>query len=195
MKKLILGSQSPRRRELLENAGIDFEIITSDDEEVIDDRLDFSDMVKAVAEQKNAAVRRNEKCPEEAVVLTADTMVVCGDKIMGKPKSAENAFEMLGILSENTHYVLTGYCITDKKSGKTISGTEKTKVKFRKIEDEEIRSYIATGEPFDKAGAYGIQLRGSMFVDSIEGDYFNIVGLPVCKVCKLLKEDFGIRIL
>lgn len=195
MKKLILGSQSPRRRELLENAGIEFDVITSDSDEVIDEEMDFADTVKEVAKQKNAAVCRDEKCPKDAVVLTADTMVVCDNKIMGKPKDEENAFEMLRLLSGNTHYVLTGYCITDKEKGKTVSGTQKTEVKFRELENEEIRRYIATGEPFDKAGAYGIQLRGSMFVESVAGDYFNIVGLPVCKVCKLLKEDFGIRIL
>lgn len=194
MKKIILGSQSPRRRELLENAGLRFEVIASDSEEKVDENLDYPDIVMSLAEQKNKAVS-SDPHSRGAVVITADTMVVINERIMGKPQNDKEAYEMLSLLSGNTHFVLTGFCICDNESGKRAVGYEKTAVKFRTLDDGEIRNYIKTGEPRDKAGAYGIQLRGSMFVERIEGDYFNIVGLPVQKICKLLKEDFGISLL
>ena len=195
MKKIILGSQSPRRMELLQNAGIDFEVLVSDCEEIIDENMEFDEIVKTLAQQKNEAVVKDKRCPQNAVVITADTMVLCGDKIMGKPKDEEDAYEMLCLLSGNIHYVLTGFCICDRESGKIRIDAQKTAVKFRSLDEEEIINYIKTKEPMDKAGAYGIQLRGSMFVEKIEGDYFNIVGLPVQKICKLLKEDFNISLL
>ncbi len=195
MKKIILGSQSPRRCELLKNAGLDFEILVSDCEEIVDKNLDYPHIVKALALQKNNAVTADLRCDKNAVVITADTMVVCGDKIMGKPRDDEEAYEMLSLLSGNIHYVLTGFCICDKETGKIVLDYEKTAVKFRELDEDEIKKYIKTGECRDKAGAYGIQLRGSMFVERIDGDYFNIVGLPIQKICKLLKNDFGIEIL
>ena len=195
MKKIILGSASPRRAELLSNAGIDFEVLTSDCEEIIDENLDYPDIVKSLAEQKNNGVIKDKRCPQDAVVITADTMVLCDGKIMGKPKDDEDAYEMLSLLSGNTHYVLTGFCICDRESGNRVVSYEETTVKFRNLDEEEIRNYIKTGECNDKAGAYGIQLRGSMFVEKVDGDYFNIVGLPVQKICKLLKEDFNISLL
>lgn len=195
MKKIILGSQSPRRKELLENAGIEFEILTADGEEIVDENLSFHQVVESLAQQKNQQVSENPACPDDAVVITADTMVVCDGEIMGKPKNDEDARRMLGMLSGNTHSVLTGYCILDRENGKKASGVAETKVKFRDLDEEEIEKYIKTGEPKDKAGAYGIQLRASMFVEEIHGDYFNIVGLPVEKICKLLKEEFEISLL
>ena len=195
MKKIILGSQSPRRKELLENAGIEFEILTADGEEIVDENLSFHQVVESLAQQKNKQVSENPDCPDDAVVITADTMVVCDGEIMGKPKNDEDAKRMLGMLSGNTHSVLTGYCILDRESGKKASGVAETKVKFRDLDEDEIEKYIKTGEPKDKAGAYGIQLRASMFVEEIHGDYFNIVGLPVEKICKLLKEEFSISLL
>ena len=195
MKKIILGSQSPRRKELLENAGIEFEILTADGEEIVDEKLSFSEIVRSLAIQKNRQVSENEKCPEDAIVITADTMVVCDNCIMGKPKDDNDARRMLNMLSGNTHLVMTGYCILDKETGKEVSGVAETEVKFRQLDIDEIDRYIATGEPNDKAGAYGIQLRASMFVEGIRGDYFNIVGLPVERICKLLKEEFNISLL
>ena len=195
MKKIILGSQSPRRKELLENAGVEFEILTADGEEVVDENLSFPQIVESLAKQKSLQVSENSLCPEDAVVITADTMVVCGDMIMGKPKDDADAKRMLNLLSGNIHKVMTGYCILDRVSGKNVSGVVETEVKFRKLDDGEIDRYIRTGEPKDKAGAYGIQLRASMFVEEIHGDYFNIVGLPVERICKLLKEEFNISLL
>lgn len=195
MKKIILGSQSPRRKELLENAGIEFEILTANGEEIVDDKLTFPEIVRSLAIQKNCQVADNPKCPDDAIVITADTMVVCNDCIMGKPVDDNDARRMLNMLSGNTHFVLTGYCILDKETGKEVSGYVETEVKFRHLDIDEIDRYIATGEPKDKAGAYGIQLRASMFVEEIKGDYFNIVGLPVERICKLLKEEFKISLL
>ncbi len=195
MRKIILGSKSPRRKELLQNAGIKFEILTADGEEIIDENMSFPEIVKSLAIQKNRQVSGNEKCPEDAIIITADTMVVCDGFIMGKPKDNKDAKRMLNMLSGNTHLVLTGYCILDKETGKEVSGFAETKVKFRQLDEEEIDGYIETGEPDDKAGAYGIQLRASMFVEEIHGDYFNIVGLPVERICKLLKEEFNMSLL
>lgn len=195
MKKIILGSQSPRRRELLENVGIKFEVLVANGEETVDDSLSFPEIVESLAIQKNKAVEQDKSCPKDAVIITADTMVVCGDEIMGKPKDDKDAKRMLKMLSGKTHKVLTGYCLCDKLTGKTLSGAVLTEVKFRELDDDEIDRYIKTREPEDKAGAYGIQLRGSMFVEEIRGDYFNIVGLPVQRICKLLKEEFNISLL
>ncbi len=195
MRKIVLGSQSPRRSELLKNIGLNFEVLTSDCEEIVDKNMDFPDIVKSLALQKNDAVASDTRLCGDEVVITADTMVVCGGRIMGKPKDDEDAYNMLYLLSGNTHYVLTGFCICDTKSGKKITDYEETAVKFRDLDENEIRNYIKTKECRDKAGAYGIQERGSIFVEKIIGDYFNVVGLPVQKICKLLKESFDINIL
>ncbi len=195
MKKIILGSQSPRRKELLENVGLKFEIITAEGEEVVDLSLPFPEIVTSLAETKNEQVRNAKNCPEDAIVITADTMVVCENEIMGKPKNDEDAKRMLRLLSGNTHSVLTGYCICDKETGEKRAGAVESFVKFRALSEDEIDGYVKTKEPMDKAGAYGIQLKASMFVEEIHGDYFNIVGLPVERICKLLKEDFNISLL
>ncbi|MBQ2890806.1 MAG: septum formation protein Maf [Clostridia bacterium] len=195
MKKIILGSQSPRRKELLENVGLKFEIITAEGEEVVDLSLPFPEIVTSLAETKNEQVINAKSCPKDAIVITADTMVVCERKIMGKPKNDEDAKRMLRLLSGNTHSVLTGYCICDKGTGKKRSGAVESFVKFRELSEDEIDGYVKTKEPMDKAGAYGIQLKASMFVEEIHGDYFNIVGLPVERICKLLKEDFDVSLL
>lgn len=195
MRKIILGSKSPRRQELLENVGIKFEVLVADGEEKVDYSLPHSEIVTELAKQKNQQIKEDTRCPKDAVIITADTMVVCEGKIMGKPKDDDDAREMLSLLSGNTHLVLTGYCICDNESGKTVCGAVTSEVKFRTLGSEEIENYIKTKEPNDKAGAYGIQLRGSMFVEEIHGDYFNIVGLPVQKICKLLKEEFNISLL
>lgn len=189
MKRLILGSKSPRRYEILKNAGFDFEVFETDCEEKTDFGQSFPEIVKSIAKQKNDAVLKLNL--GDAIVLTADTMVVLENRIIGKPKDETEAAEFLRRLSGNTHTVLTGFCITDIKSGKRVSDYEESKVKFISLSEDDIAEYIKTGEPMDKAGAYGIQNRGSLFVERIEGDYFNIVGLPICKVGQLLKKDFG----
>ncbi len=193
MKRIILASQSPRRRELLENIGLEFEVKVDNSPEIVDETMEIEEIVKCLSAKKAENVSKtldNEDC----VVIAADTVVAFEDRILGKPKDEEDAKNMLKILSGNVHFVYTGISVLDNKTGKRISDFEKTKVRFREITDSEINSYIKSGEPMDKAGSYGIQGLGSVFVEKICGDYFNIVGLPVSKLCGILKNEFGIGI-
>lgn len=193
MKRIILASQSPRRRELLENIGLEFEVKVDNSPEIVDETMEIEEIVKCLSAKKAENVSKtldNEDC----VVIAADTVVAFEDRILGKPKDEKDAKNMLKILSGNVHFVYTGISVLDNKTGKCISDFEKTKVRFREITDSEINSYIKSGEPMDKAGSYGIQGLGSVFVEKICGDYFNIVGLPISKLCGILKNEFGIGI-
>ncbi len=185
-KTLILASASPRRRELLSVAGYEFEIVPSSAEEI----------EKGIPAQelavKNALAKARDVYKQngtESVVIGADTVVCVGDRVLGKPKSKENAKEMLLMLSGSEHSVITGYAVVGKTGEK--SGFCETIVKFRKLTEAEIDCYIATKECDDKAGAYGIQERASLFVQGISGDYFNVMGLPVASLYPIL-ADFGI---
>ncbi len=182
--KLILASSSPRRRELLKLADLDFEVIVSDVDECFSETLLPNEAVELLSKRKAQAVK--SIAPKDAVVLAADTVVAYGGKILGKPHSDEEAFDMLKMLSGKTHNVFTGVCIIG--NGKELNYSVKSEVKFYDLTDDEIKAYIATGEPSDKAGAYGIQGKGSLLVESINGDYFNIVGLPIASVVRSLKE-------
>lgn len=193
MRKIILASQSPRRRELLENIGIEFEVKIDSSPEIVDETLDISEIVKSLSAKKAENVSKIMD-DEDCIVIAADTVVAFDDKILGKPESEEDAANTLKMLSGNIHFVYTGISVLDNKTGKIISDFEKTKVRFRELSDTEIRGYVKSGEPMDKAGSYGIQGLGSMFVEKICGDYFNIVGLPICKLCGILKEEFKIDI-
>ncbi len=177
--KFILGSQSPRRKKLLEQIGLDFEILTADIEEVIMPSLSSQKNAELLALQKAEAVA--EQIAEmDKTIITADTIVVLNDEILGKPKDEEDAFNMLTFLSDNTHSVITGIAIVNHAKGIKINTHKETKVTFRKLDEEEIRAYIATGSPMDKAGAYGIQDDfGAVFVSKIDGCYYNVVGLPL----------------
>ena len=135
------------------------------------------------------------KRARDAVVISADTIVWLDGMVLGKPSDAANAKLMLKKLSGQTHEVYTGICVTDSKSGKSVSDYAVTKVNFKVLDEDEIDRYISTGEPMDKAGAYGIQGKGCLFVESIEGDYLNVVGLPAMKLSKILKEEFNINII
>jgi len=184
--RLILASKSPRRSELLKQAGLTFSVIPSDfDEDTVALSNPDSDVV-TLAESK--ALDISQKHPD-AWVIGADTIVLIGRKILGKPASAEEAFEMLQRLSGKTHQVLTGYCICCKKKNRVFSETVKTDVNFKRLTDAEINWYIQTGEPFDKAGGYAIQGIGSFLVRSINGSYTNVVGLPVCEVMAFLIKE------
>jgi septum formation protein len=185
--RLILASKSPRRRKLLEQAGLTFSVIPSDfDEDTVALSNPDSDVVR-LAESK--ALDISQKHPD-AWVIGADTIVLVGRKILGKPAGAKEAFEMLQRLSGKTHRVLTGYCICCKKKNRIFSEAVKTDVRFKKLTDAEINWYIQTGEPFDKAGGYAIQGIGSFLVRGINGSYTNVVGLPVCEVMAfLIKEN------
>jgi septum formation protein len=189
--KIILASKSPRRREILETMGVSFEIDVADVDESVSD--DFSP-VEAVCEiSKRKAQRIAERHGEDEIVISADTVVVIDGKIIGKPKDKEDAFCILKNLSGRTHEVYTGFTVSG--NGKTKTDFEVTKVHFKELCDDDIRRYIATGEPMDKAGAYGIQQKGNLFVDYIHGDYYNVVGFPISKICVTILELFGINLL
>ncbi|MBT2688096.1 septum formation inhibitor Maf [Bacillus sp. ISL-47] len=183
MQNLILASSSPRRKELLKNLHLTFEVSSSDVDESFDPRLTPDEIVKELAFRKAFAVF--EKHPD-AFVIGSDTVVVKDGNVLGKPSNSEEAFSMLKSLSGTTHSVYTGVSIL--APGKQIKFYEKTEVVFWELTDEEINSYIGTGEPFDKAGAYGIQGFGSVLVKSINGDYFSVVGLPVSRTVRELRK-------
>ncbi len=180
---LVLASASPRRKELLEKTGLRFEIIVSDIEEKITKSAP-DEMVKSLARQKAMAVY--EKLAPDRVVIGADTIVEAGGKVLGKPADADEAFKMLRMLSGKQHSVYTGVSVIS--GGIDISFAERTKVTFYELTDEEIKGYTATGEPLDKAGAYGIQGRGALLVKKIEGDYNNVVGLPIARLYRSLSR-------
>lgn len=185
MKKIILASGSPRRKELLEKTGIVFEIIPSTYEE--DMSIDLSPVELSIFLSKQKAESVAENNPD-AVVIGADTFVVLGDKVLGKPHIKEKAKEMLSILSGKQHSVITGFTVIKKSANKSISKAVETKVYFKNLTNEKIEDYVNTGEPLDKAGAYAIQGIGKKLVEKIEGDYSNIVGLPIDDVMETLKE-------
>lgn len=183
MQNLILASSSPRRKELLENLHLTFEVSSSDVDESFDPGLTPEEIVKELAFRKANAVFKQYP---ESCVIGSDTVVVKDGNVLGKPGSSEEAFSMLKSLSGTAHSVYTGVSIL--APGKQIKFYEKTDVVFWELTDEEINSYIGTGEPFDKAGAYGIQGLGSMLVKSISGDYFSVVGLPVSRTVRELRK-------
>ena len=180
--QLILASQSPRRRELLGLFGIPFTVRVADVDETMDPGKDPYDQVAQVSRRKALAVQRE---PED-VVVAADTIVVCAGQILGKPGSEAQAYEMLRLLSGRDHQVMTGMTVLRGECCLTV--TEVTDIHFRPLSDREIRSYIRSGEPMDKAGAYGIQGGAALFAEKMVGDYYNVVGLPVCRLWQLLAQ-------
>ncbi len=184
MKHIVLASASPRRRKLLEDFGFDFESVASRADEGGTEGLPPAEAVKELSLRKALWVKERRE-DDGSVILAADTLVYLGSAPFGKPKDGEDAFRMLSALSGTCHEVYTGIAIL---CGDTrISHAECTRVFFRPLDSEEIRAYIKTGEPMDKAGAYGIQERGGLFVSRIEGDYYNVLGLPICKTYELLR--------
>ena len=179
---LILASQSPRRRELLGLTGLDFIVRVADIDERMDPEKAPFDEVSRVSRLKAEAVARK---PDD-VVIAADTIVVCEGCCLGKPRSEEDAFRILKLLSGRHHEVMTG--MTVLRGDEVITHTEVTKIRFRDLSDGEIRAYIASGEPMDKAGAYGIQGGAALFADQMEGDYYNVMGLPVCRLAMILRS-------
>ncbi len=183
MAEIILASASPRRKELLSTAGLEFTVRVADVEEVIDENATPDEVVMSLALQKAQAVAQADPT---ATVIGADTVVVLDGEILGKPENEQNAIEMLTALSGRSHTVYTGVAIINGKKIKNFC--EATQVEFFPLTEDEIRSYVATGEPMDKAGAYGIQGKGCVLVRKIDGDYFNVVGLPVSRVCRELRD-------
>lgn len=183
--KLILASGSPRRSEILKNAGYKFVVKPTSADESLPGGILPEDAVKLLSERKADAAKI--ECSD--VVLSADTVVALGDRILGKPSDKAEAFSMLRSLSGKTHSVYTG--VTIKSAEKKRVFAVKTDVLFYPLTDDEINAYIATGEPFDKAGAYGIQGGAAVFVEKIDGDYYSVVGLPLSRCARALR-DFGI---
>lgn len=190
MYKVILASASPRRRELLAQIGMDFKVIISKADENISEPAP-EQLVMKLSNIKAMAVYEEHGIEDEAtIILGADTVVAFDGKVLGKPKDTQQAKEMLSMLSNNTHQVFTGVTILYKKQGGLKSETfyDKTTVYTYPISDKEIDEYIMTGEPMDKAGSYGIQGIGAKFIKKIDGDYNNVVGLPVSKIYQKIKE-------
>ncbi len=177
---IILASQSPRRQELLKLITSDFEIKVNNVDETLPDKITPKEAVMYLSK-----IKAEPFADGDNIVIGADTVVALDGKILGKPKSEENAKEMLKFLSGRTHSVFTGVTLASDKKTKTFA--VETKVKFFELTNEEIDAYIKTKEPFDKAGAYGIQGYGSLLVEKIDGDYFNVVGLPVSTLARELK--------
>ena len=185
----ILASKSPRRQELLQRLGLEFDIVTADIDETMDKSLSVADAVCKVCEKKAAAVGQTHP---GRLILAADTVVVADDAVLGKPHSEQQAHEMLRMLSDREHQVITGCCLW--LDGALETFYETTSIRFKALSDAEIDAYIATGSPMDKAGSYGIQDHAAVFATGIIGDYYNVMGLPVCRVAQALRRH-GIPVL
>ncbi len=185
--RIILASASPRRQELLGLLKIKFDVMISEVDENINE-CDPHELVRKLAFLKASAVA--EKIAEPSIIIGSDTIVYCNNEILGKPHDEDDAYRMLRALSGKTHEVYTGLSVIKKFEGKEInrSKTVVTQVRFTELSDDEIFEYIQSGEPMDKAGAYAIQGLGSVFVESINGDYFSVIGLPVCSLNQILRE-------
>ncbi len=191
IKEIILASASPRRKELLELIGLQFKVDPSDYKEDMNLKLSPYELARALSLEKAKSVAGKYN---NAIIIAADTFVIIRGQILGKPHTEEEARRMLALLDGATHLVITGFTILDTDTGKRISRSVETKVTFKKLTEKEIDAYVKTKEPLDKAGAYAIQGLGSILVKRIEGDYFNVIGLPLCPLVECLAE-FGIQVL
>jgi septum formation protein len=191
MKTIILASASLRRKELLEKINLKFEVDASDCEENIDPGLEPREIVRQLSIQKAKTVEARHK---NSIIIAADTVGVMGDRILGKPHTKNEARKMLHEISGKSHLVITGFSIIDTTTDKIVTRTVDTRVSIKKLTREEIDAYVKTGEPLDKAGAYAIQGMGAVMVEKIEGDYYNVMGLPLNALTEALKK-FGIYVL
>ena len=180
--ELILASQSPRRKELLGLFRLPFTVKVADIDETMDLNKPPYDEVARVSRCKAEAVARKN----DDIVIAADTIVVCEGKVLGKPRDEQDAKEMLSLLSGRDHQVMTGMCVIRGET--TVTVTEVTDIHFRELSEAEIDAYIATKEPMDKAGSYGIQGGAALFAEKMVGDYYNVMGLPVCRLYKILQQ-------
>ena len=182
---VVLASESPRRAELLSKIGLSFSVIASNVDE------DFRNNETPVAHVKRLALAKASKVAAtstQGIIIGADTIVVLEGNILGKPQDEDEARKMLSLLSGNTHYVYTGFAILENQSARSIVDYERTSVHFRDLSDDEIDGYVQTGSPMDKAGAYGIQDLSAIFVDRIDGCFYNVVGFPLAKFYLVMKE-------
>ncbi len=199
MKKLdiVLASASPRRKEILETLGVPFRIVVSDAEENASPELAPDEFVMRTAHEKCKNVveklRVDGSLGRDTLVIACDTVVVYGGLIIGKPQDEAHAILTLGMLSDSWHSVYSGLAIYYK--GRISCRAARTDVKFRDVSEEEIKAYVESGEPMGKAGSYAIQMKGGAFVDRIEGEFNNVVGLPVAEMLSLLREEFGLTLL
>lgn len=190
-KSIVLASTSPRRRDLLRQIGVSFRSVpTLVDEQIYPGEKPETYACRVALEKARTAAQKKP----EAIIIGADTIVVLNDVILGKPIDAGDAKRMLGLLSGQMHMVITGVAVVDAATGKSLTRFETTSVWFKQLSSGEISSYIASREPFDKAGAYGIQEKGALFIQRIEGCYFNVVGLPLHLLGVMLSE-FGIELM
>lgn len=190
--ELILASASPRRRELLSRLGLEFTVMAAQADETLLPGLSPQEQVVRLSKIKAQAVRDSLECRPGQVIISADTVVVLEERILGKPKDAAQAAQMLEALSGREHLVLTGVTVLSDAGLQHLC--EETRVFFRPLTQTEITAYIHTGEPMDKAGAYGIQGYGALFVEKLIGDYYNVMGLPLCALGQMLRRA-GIPIL
>ena len=180
--KIILASGSPRRQQILSQAGIPYEVIVSNVDETAEGTSE--QQVKEISQRKAFAVKPN--ATQQQIILAADTLVCIDNKVLGKPKDKNDAFKMLSLLSGKAHTVHTG--VTLLRGNEQIVFSDSTQVFFHKLTDAQIWAYIATGEPMDKAGAYGAQEKGALLIEKIEGDFYTVVGLQISKVCRELEK-------
>ena len=189
MYKFILASKSPRRKELLQNIGYEFDVVESDfDESAVSKELEPQLYVQELAMFK--AMSLVKKAPADTLIVGADTVVVHNGSILGKPADRAEAIQMLSSLSNDVHHVYTGVCVVRSNDAKCVASFERTAVYFKDVPKSEIEYYVDKYSPYDKAGAYGIQEYAGVFVSHIDGDYFNIVGLPVCRLHAIIRNEF-----
>lgn len=191
---IILASSSPRRKEILETVGVPFRVVTSEADESVPDALAPDGVVCEIAGRKCEAVlerlRREGGLQDKTLVIACDTVVVYEGMVIGKPLDEAHAILTLGILSDSWHSVYSGLAVYYK--GRTVTRAARTDVKFRELSEREIMAYARSGEPMGKAGSYAIQMKGASFVERIEGEFNNVVGLPLVTLLALLREEFGI---
>ena len=186
-KKLILGSQSPRRHSLIKKLNVDFDVVKPNFDEKLDSDIYSDDKIKSLSLQKSLSILEAEN-PKNSLVISADTVVILDSKILGKPKNETQAHEMLSSLSGKTHYVVTAVTVLDCDTKKYLCDTVKTYVTFQNLSDGLIDDYIKNFKPLDKAGAYGIQEMGPEFIKSVDGCLDNVIGLPVQRLKEMLIE-------
>jgi septum formation protein len=191
MRQIILASQSPRRKKLLEQIGLKIKVVPSNIDEKLNPRLKPKGQAEELSLEKVQTIAEKYT---DAIIIGADTLVDINGDILGKPKNLEEARRMIKKLQGKTHTVITGFTIMDTKSKKILTDSSETTVTFRKLSDKEIKTYITKEKPLDKAGAYGVQGIGAVLVESIKGDFFTIIGLPLGTLIPALKK-FGIAIL